>query len=152
MAPTVETGLMALALTVALVAVEVLKRFYDSKRNGGSKSVIVTCPNKIESLAETMYNMTETLKRLDASARRSNELSSSASSGVSRLLDQHKATPDGIEPWKILPVHVRLWERIADNQEEMCKSQSQMALTLEKIAGIQTQMLSFLKNGSRPKS
>jgi len=131
-----ETSVVVLALTIALVAIQILFRWLDSKRNGnGKRTYIVECPNKIESLAECLHNVEVNMSRVVEDA-------SVCKAGVSCLVKQH-APENGIEQWKIQPRMERLLEQTLEQQREM--------LDLEKsvVAGIDKLVAATIKANGR---
>lgn len=149
---TTDTTVIVLALTCVMVVLEVLKRFIE-KRLGDKEGqpTIVNCPNKIETLAETMRN-------LEKIATKANEMAGHAVHGVNHLVEQH-APEDGVEQWKLQPRFERMWEEMKDTQAKMLtvmQTMSQQTLTaqnraanlLEKLIEIETETRTILlRNG-----
>jgi hypothetical protein len=88
-----ETGIAVLALTVVLAAFKLFDHFM-ARRNGGKLPIHIECPNKIESLNETIHKIESSVRKTAADSR-------DAATGVDHLVNQH-APEGGIEHWKII--------------------------------------------------
>jgi hypothetical protein len=146
-----ETGIAVLSLTIVLAMfklVEHLIRSYRANGNGVKDKQVIVCPNKVETLAETLHNIRETLANVDDAVDRASRTADEVSSGVDRLVEQHKAT-DGVETWKNQPAHFRLWERIAQKQDEMCTYQLHMSASIDKSVILLTETVGVLKENGK---
>ena len=146
-----ETGVAILSLTIVLAMFKLVEHFIRSYRangNGAKDKPVIVCPNKIETLAETLHNIKDTLVNVDDAVDRASRTADDVSSGVDRLVEQHKAT-DGVETWKHHPEHFRLWERIAKKQNEMCSNQIHMTAAIDQSVALLTETVVVLKENGR---
>jgi len=125
-----ETSIAVLALTVAMIAVQIISKWVDRRRNGnGKKPIIVTCPNKIDTLAETMHN-------IETHTSRTAEDAGICKVGVARLVEQH-APQGGVEQWKIQPRFEKMIESTLSQQREMLEIENRVAKAVEQLVAIQ---------------
>jgi len=121
-----ETSVVVLALTIVMIAVQIVSKWIDNRRNGnGRRSYVVPCPNKIEGLAECLHNVEVNMSRVVEDA-------AVCKAGVSCLVKQH-APQNGIEQWKIQPRLERLLEQTLEQQREMLDLEKSVVAGIEKL-------------------
>jgi hypothetical protein len=118
-----EIGVTALALIFGIYLVDLFRKKYRESEPGDrrTKLQVVGCPNKIEGMAEILDGIRRALGTLTQESAANRDIQTEqlrvlqhVSEGTDRLVEQHKAGPDGVEMWKVSPHMLKLQQESRD--------------------------------------